>query len=238
MNYNETKELYKRVNEKNILVQHVCEVGVYLPQTSNIINFIEEGTRSTLVEPDKNNIKAIKNYFGKYNITIHPVAIYDYTGKLELIHYAASTFAAPLKSSPALENEKENLKDKKKIEVEYRTFNEIDDGLIDLLSIDTEGSEWFVLKYMLSRPKVISIETHGKSYLNPFINEINSWMKNNNYEIWYKDLTDTVFIKMGITKLTVIEIIQIYFISFKINWRRIKYRFKRNIFNKNKCNKK
>ena len=43
---------------------------------------------------------------------------------------------------------------------------------IDLLSVDTEGCEWFVLQTLRSRPAVISIETHGGLYLNPHRDEI------------------------------------------------------------------
>lgn len=227
MNNDEIKLLFKRVEEKNLSIKHVCEVGVYLPQTSNILNFIQNGIKATLVEPDKNNIEAIKNYFGKFNITIYPFAIYDYNGTLELIQFGASTFAAPLKSSPALVNEKNNLNDKNKIEVECRRFDEIDDGSIDLLSIDTEGCEWFVLKFMKSRPKVISIETHGDAYVNPFINEIRKWMKNNNYKIWYKDLTDSVFVKSDSVEISYKEKFELLNKTIIINWRTIEYRFKK-----------
>ncbi|MSQ45939.1 MAG: FkbM family methyltransferase [Ignavibacteria bacterium] len=230
MNNNQVKKLFIRVEEKNILIRHVCEVGVYLPETSNVINFIKNGIKTTLVEPDLKNVEAINKYFGNYNITIHPVAIYDYNGKLELVQYEASTFAANLKSSPALENEKEKLKNIKTFEVECKKFDEIDDGTIDLLSVDTEGCEWYVLKYMKSQPLVISIETHGKSYLNPFINEINTWMKNNEYVIWYKDSTDTVFVKNGKIEISKKEKLQLEITSLIINLKRLKYRFKKKLF--------
>jgi hypothetical protein len=41
-----------------------------------------------------------------------------------------------------------------------------------LLSVDTEGCEWYALKNLKSRPKVISLETHGKYYTNAYIKEI------------------------------------------------------------------
>jgi hypothetical protein len=61
--------------------------------------------------------------------------------------------------------------------VRCTTFDRLDDGSIDLISIDTEGSEWFVLKYITSRPDVISIETHGAAYTNPYLDEIQRWMR-------------------------------------------------------------
>jgi hypothetical protein len=62
-------------------------------------------------------------------------------------------------------------------------FSEIDKGTFDLISIDIEGAEWYVIKHMISRPNIISIETHGKFYTNPNIREIKNWMQLNNYTL-------------------------------------------------------
>ncbi|MDQ7057245.1 MAG: FkbM family methyltransferase, partial [Ghiorsea sp.] len=77
---------------------------------------------------------------------------------------------------------------------EAKRFNEIDDGTIELLSIDTEGSEWFVIKNMISRPSVIPIETHGGTYTNPYLSEIQQWLSKNHYQLWYKDKSDSVYV--------------------------------------------
>ena len=65
---------------------------------------------------------------------------------------------------------------------------------IDLISIDAEGSEWFVIKNMKSRPTVISIETHGGMYVNPYLGDLLNWMLENDYILWYKDGSDSVFV--------------------------------------------
>ena len=52
MNLKTNNELYEKCNSKDLFIKHVCEVGVYLPQTSNILNFILDGVKTTLVEPD------------------------------------------------------------------------------------------------------------------------------------------------------------------------------------------
>ncbi len=79
--------------------------------------------------------------------------------------------------SPAQVNDDYQIRKEDRFQVGCVRFDEIDDGSIDLLSVDTEGSEWYVLKYLKSRPLVISVETHGKSYLNPFFGEISAWME-------------------------------------------------------------
>jgi FkbM family methyltransferase len=188
------RKIYRRCVSRALRVTHACEVGVYLPQTSNIIDFIRDGVRSTLVEPDPRSLKAIQEYFGeRNNITVVPVAVFDHDGTVELIQRDASTFVSTLPSSPAVVNDRYAVEDGDKFTVECRTFDKIDDGTIDLLSVDIEGSEWYVIKNLVSRPKAISVETHGKRYVNPFMEEIAAWMQDKGYSVWYKDNTDTIF---------------------------------------------
>lgn len=69
--------------------------------------------------------------------------------------------------------------------VEGKPFWEVDDGTIDLLTVDTEGSEWGVLATMRSRPKVIAVEMTGpRDYVNPNARRIVDWMKMNRYRLW------------------------------------------------------
>lgn len=95
----------------------------------------------------------------------------------------ASTFASEIPSSPALANDKFDINKANTFTIEAKRFDEIDDGTIDVLSIDTEGCDWYVIQNMISRPTVISIETGTKSYVNPFIKEIKEWMQANGCEI-------------------------------------------------------
>ena len=206
MNTRSNKLLYRKVSSKTIPIQKVCEVGVYLPETSNIIDFIKEGKETILVEPEPNSIQAIKSYFQDYsNVTLIPIAIYKHNGTLTLAKAEASTFVSDLPMSPALINDQYQIDANKNIDVECKVFSDIDEGDIDLLSIDTEGSEWYVLLTMVSRPKIISIETHGKFYINPFLKDIKNWMKENDYQVWFKDNSDTVFCKKGLFNLSLKE---------------------------------
>jgi FkbM family methyltransferase len=198
--------LYIKCRQKGFSPKHVCEVGVYLPETSNILGFIKDGVKSTLVEPLPECIAAINNAFGNLNnVKLHPVAVSDTPGELKLFLAESSSFAADLTSSPALKNDNYSIKTANTLTVKSVTFDTIDDGTIDLISIDTEGSEWFVLKHMVSRPAVISVELKTKHYVNPFIKEIQMWMDSNGYEIWYIEKSDTVYIKKGFFKLTFFE---------------------------------
>ncbi len=227
MNTRENKLIYTRLKKRNIHFKHVCEVGVYLPETSNIIDFIKEGVKATLVEADPYTVTKIKEYFLGYSIKVWPVAVWDENGVIKLSKAAASTFVTQLPSSPAIVNDHYKVNEENTFEVPCRKFSEIDDGSIDLLSVDIEGGEWYVIKHLVSRPNVISIETHGKYYTNPFINEIEAWMTRENYVTWYKDLSDTVFIKKNLLQPDLSEIVSTRLALLKLSWKKLKRIFKR-----------
>lgn len=195
--------LYSKCSDRDLGFSHVCEVGVYRPEHCNVIDFIREGVRTTLVEPEPGAIRAIKEAFGhQKNVTLLPYAVYDYNGKVVLSKAGASTFVSRLSKSPALENDRYQREETKQIEVECRIFSDLDDGTINLLCIDIEGADWYVLKNLKSRPQVISVETHGKFYANPFMMEIGNWMEANGYEAWYKDNSDTVYARRDALKVS------------------------------------
>jgi FkbM family methyltransferase len=221
------KKIYKKCLSKNIKINHACEVGVFLPEMSNIFDFITKSkTKTSLVEPDPKSIDAIKKLFGNYdNVTLYPFAIYDHNGTLELVQREASTFAANLSASPALVNDNYQIREEDKFTVECKRFDEIDNGTIDLLSIDTEGCEWFVLKYLKSSPLVISLETHGKKYINPYFTEITKWITDNNYARWFMDKSDTVYYKKDAFKINTAEQLQLQLMNFFVKFRRLKKRF-------------
>ena len=218
------KELYKKFLSKKIALHHVCEVGVFMPEMSNILDFIvRDRVRTTLVEPDPKSIAAIREFFREYsNVELLPYAVYDHHGVLELVQRNASTFVSTLPYSPAQINDNYHIQKEDKFTVECRKFDELDDGSIDLLSIDTEGSEWYVVKNLVSRPLIISVETHGKSYLNPFFTEITGWMAVNGYERWWLDKTDTVYYKKGTFTVTGAEKIRLALMDAYVKFRRVR----------------
>lgn len=220
------KQIYIKTKGRGMSFRHVCEVGVYLPETSNILDFIMDGVRATLVEADPATVEKIRDYFKGYSITLHPVAVWDTNGVLQLSKAAASTFATELVQSPAIVNDHYTVSKENTFEVPCRVFSEMDDGSIDLLSIDIEGGEWYVIKHLVSRPSVISIETHGKYYTNPFLREITAWISDNGYKVWYKDLSDTVYIKDPDFSASLSDRLETIFYEMKISWKKFKKIFK------------
>ncbi len=223
--------LYKKAHGKGFSPGHVAEVGVWHPETSNIYRFIKDGVRTTLVEPDPDSIARIKKEFAADNITLHEVAIYDSTCKLELCKREASTFVSKLPSSPTLVNDDFDKDQAETFTVDAVLFNTIDDGSIELISIDTEGSEWYVLQNMISRPAIISIETHGGMYINPFIDEINTWLSDNRYTLWYQDKSDSVYLKSDEIPVSLFERIQQLMMGLYLYLRNRRKRLKRFLKN-------
>lgn len=195
--------LHARLSKKGFAPDHVAEVGVWNPELSNVLEYIEEGIRCTLVEPDPEAARKIRERFGDApHVTLHQVAVFDRSGRVDLFRLAQSTFVAEVES-PAVVNEGYVPDPEDRLTVEARTFDEIDDGSIDLLSVDVEGSEWFVLKHMVSRPAVLSLETHGARYVNPHLPRIERWLRTNAYTVWYRTKTDSVFVREGTLPITV-----------------------------------
>ncbi|HJY63464.1 MAG TPA: hypothetical protein VJ455_04845, partial [Ignavibacteria bacterium] len=97
---NET--LYLKCKKKNYKPKYVCEVGVYYPETSNILGFINDGIKTTLIEPLPECVEAINLYFSdNVNVTVHPHAIADKSGEIELFKFESSSFVSSLEASPA-----------------------------------------------------------------------------------------------------------------------------------------
>lgn len=200
---------------------------VYIPQTSNIKEFIQEGIRATLVEADPEVAEQVRAAFGDKNAQVHAVAVWDTNGTLKLSRAASSTFATELPTSPALENDRHRISDATTFEVPCVRFSTLDDGTIDLLSIDIEGGEWYVLKHLRSRPKVLSIETHGKYYTNPFLQEITTWLSAHQYLLWYKDGSDSVYIRQGLFRVSLADNLATTQAELLTSWKKLKRIFKR-----------
>jgi len=231
---NNDSQFYETINKKRFIPKYVAEVGVWHPNGSNIYTHIMNGIEAMLVEPDPKSIDLITYQFNKPNVTLHAAAVCDFEGEIELCQRGASTFVSHLPSSPALVNDGCNIEKSKSFMAKAVKFSNIDNGTIDLISIDIEGSEWFVIKNMISRPAVISIETHGGVYINHYIKQILQWMRENNYSLLYKDKSNSVYVKTETIEITVLDklnlMIQEVFLFLNPIRKKIKKRLKTVLF--------
>ncbi len=222
--------LYKKLKAKQFTPKNMCEVGVYLPEESNVLQFINDGIAATLVEADPNYVVQMKEYFkAKPKVTFVEAAVFDSKGNVELSRTGASTFISNLEKSPALINDGYQVNEEEKFTAKAILFSEIDNGDFDLLSVDIEGAEWFVIKHLVSRPAVISLETHGKYYVNSKLPEISRWMADNDYHIWYKDKSDTVYVKRGTFSIGLLDNLSLLKTNLGLSLVRLKGKIKGKI---------
>lgn len=128
------------------------------------------------------------------NCEIINAAVTDQRGSILLFERNASTFVQGVQS-PAKTNDGYQEDEKDAYKVPAITIDQVDDGNIDVLLSDTEGCEWFCIKNLKSRPKLIVLELRGQRYINPYMNEILDWMAMNGYGVAGYDQTDFVFIR-------------------------------------------
>ena len=193
-------------------INNAYEVGVYNPENCSLRDFIKDGVNCTLIEADPVCAEKLReNFKDSRNVKIISKAVWDKSETVTLYRAGSSTFIEGIPGSPAVINDNYALNDGDKFQVEGIEFSSIDDGRIDLLSIDIEGAEWYVLKHLTSRPAVISLEMQAGLYRNPFYKQITAWLGENGYRLWFKNDTDNVYIKKGMVKFGFIYLIQLFF---------------------------
>ena len=222
--------LFQRIRQKGFSPRHVAEIGVYLPETSNVYEFILAGVRCTLVEANPDAAAKIRKHFAeKHNVSLFALAVSDKHGTLELVRRGASTYSADIEGSPAVVNDRYRLRDADRFSVDAVTFDEIDDGTIDVLSVDIEGVEWYVIKHMVSRPAVISLETHAGLYRNPYMAEISAWMRDNRYVRWYLSDSDSIFVRADVFGVSLFEKLRLSAADIRLSLEKIKVSAKRSL---------
>ena len=181
------KNLYKV-----ILVEANPRLHYCLSEGWNDNDFKESWTpKSRIVPPPPYQNPGLKQF---KNVEIINAAVTDKNEDVKIYERNASTFVAGVKS-PAKVNDGYLENDEDSYTVKGITIDKIDDGEIDVLLSDTEGCEWFCIKNLISRPKLIILELRGQGYVNPYFNEIMDWMLVNNYGLVGYDYTDFAFVR-------------------------------------------
>ena len=177
----------------------ICEIGVFTADSIQCHDFLNDNVEFILVEANPKCYGSLKQAYNKSNFQIFNKAICDINGKIKLYNRGSepdpSAHIESISNCPASINDGYIKSEDDSILCDACTFDKIDPGNIDILCVDIEGAEWFVLKHMISRPKIIKLEIHGGNYLNPFLNEIEKWMLDNNYYIIDQGVNDFVFKK-------------------------------------------
>lgn len=202
-NYDLDPDVFVEVGPAN--VPHVQDIIV------NMLDRPEKhaNSRVTLIEARPNVANILQKRWEYHEladqIVVVNCAISDKDDE-EIVMYerGSSTFIENLQS-PQVCNLHYEQQEEDKFTVMSKTFNHFDDGNIDVLLADVEGAEYFVLSHMHSRPQIIVLETHSlnpnypnHTYINPYIEQIENWMEENNYVIDQMGFGDTVFVRKDI----------------------------------------
>ena len=186
-------ELFELV--KDMGLRNLVEVGI--GSLSQLKTFYDSGEydKITLIEVLPSVVDEAKKYFVGGNVEIINSGVADESGELDFYIDGDCTHIVNLPSSPVHFHGREYSGVKLKLPVVR--FSEIEPEKIDLLAVDIEGAEWFVLKYMKNRPLIISLETHSSvtEYINPYADNIEKWMAENGYVVMQKGVSDTIYKK-------------------------------------------
>ncbi len=162
-------------------MKKVFDIGAFSFESLSSLKNLFDGDFVTVFEPHPLRFQELKKFESVFhNLTVLDYAISDKIGTLELVDAGPSSFARGL-SSPAVCNDGKDGSEKGFV-VNCSTLDVFDaDGDIDILYMDTEGSEYFALQKMISRPELIQIEMEWRNYKNPYFSEIQKWMRSNKY---------------------------------------------------------
>lgn len=116
------------------------------------------------------------------NVHLFKVALWDFDGTVKFHNFAQGSY---VQGVPPRNNKRRNRRSGKLTKVPAATLSRYDTGRFDLALIDVEASEWMVLKHMVSRPRLISLEMWKPSspaYCHQHYDEIMTWMLDNGYK--------------------------------------------------------
>lgn len=161
----------------------IWEVGVGEAWQSRSSHFDDNTSEFSLFEPNPISFAQIQEKFGnKENFKLFNFALGSQTTKKNLFLAGASSYIEGV-DSPEIKHNPNASNEKTKILIDIVDIREIDTGDIDILLIDAEGSEFDIIKNLISRPQKIIVEmfSFGVGYKNPNFDEIIKWMNINNY---------------------------------------------------------
>src|SRR3990167_6947956 len=143
-------------------IRQVVEVGCASAGECRSRCFISNGIDTSLVEPHPEYFHDLEREYGwRPNVRIHNTAIADRDGEVGFFSHGSSSFIADIDKPPTVTDGGYRRETGQKITVPCRRWGGwVDDGKIDLLLLDMEGAEWYVVRELKSIPKIIAVETH------------------------------------------------------------------------------
>lgn len=151
-----------------------CATGPW----SLLAPFQGKAQRTILIEPDPDMAAAARRNYPWAEVRQVAIAREYGTANLRKLH--GSSYIKGIPWAPAFDAFPAKARKAGKVPVATVPFSVVDDGEIDLLNLDCEGSEWFVLEKMTSRPRILQIELYAK---HGHHSEISGWLEANGYQV-------------------------------------------------------
>jgi FkbM family methyltransferase len=203
--------IVKHLNDLGLRHPQVCEVGVGLPQNSVGLKLWQDEVAGDLllVEPNPHFIPAIRQILDEKkwdSVRLKPVAVVDsdessITLMLPRSSNVEDSQGAHVKgvkgSAPALRAEWEY----DEVQVESERWDCIDPGNIDVLLLDMEGSEWAVIRHLVSRPLIVIVEMQWRAcrkhggWVNPHQQEIHERLLERGYQLAHQGNGDWYYLR-------------------------------------------
>lgn len=192
----------------------LIEFGAAHPFSQRLGHFIDAGFKCVLVEANPRLFYCLTEGWnmGDFKETwpALPAKPYEHPGlsgaRLSIINAAITETSGPVTFyeanassfvkgvlSPTVVNDGFTAGKAVEYTVPGMTAAEFDDGEIDVLLADVEGSEWWCLNGLKSRPRLIVLELWGQRFVNAHLDKIEGWMRANGYLFAGRDETDAVF---------------------------------------------
>ena len=180
----------------------LCEVGTHFWADCRLVKEVLEGKQVMLVEALPQCVADLKLFcVGRENVEIHEVAVADFNGKEKfytddlLASFSGSVMRWDIESVLKCPMRNGFQEFNNVLEVDAIKFSEIDPGNIDVLLADCEGSEVHLLNHLVSRPKLIYVESAPTDFTNPKKEQLHEWFKENDYIFVQHDDNDDLFIR-------------------------------------------
>lgn len=175
------------------------EIGVGDSRGVSTLELIKNGASAIVFEPNKIFYNDIVSHLGEISgLTILNKGIYHTPGIQKFYDKWATTFIGEMyDSSGAKIQDSYILDEKDSFFCAVDTIDHFDNGKIDLLCMDCESCEWFVLEKLISCPTIVQIETHSfYSNYEPFnIEKIREWFVDNDYSLFANNESDSIYVK-------------------------------------------
>lgn len=167
-----------------IIPRHVVEVGAG-DSSPNTQKYWDLGIPITLFEPNiilyNRLIQKTRNY---KNVRVFNCAISNMDGFVDfyLLNYYSFLKGIHAPIQGRLKGAAEEIYATRKTKVLSKTFDFFDTGDIDILYLDSEGCDYFIIQRLISKPIIINFGMFDENQsVSPYCKFVLKWFTDNNY---------------------------------------------------------